>query len=300
MNAKSLILSGLILAWSVSGQAQSGTKNLSATATYVAAYSESTEQAEQKAVNMARMKALRDEFGTLVSSATVSSTVQRGDLESTKLVSLDSEGEPAGEWIADTERPNIRKELTANGLTVTASVKGVGAKITSDRIETKARVLRNMPRPEFESSEFVAGDSVYAMFRSSVDGYLAIYLVDENEALCLLPYANNAEGLFHINHGQDYTLFSYKHYSEDENPNDIYEYTLTSDEGQTAVNHVYFIFSPNKFRKALDGRKRGSDEYTIYPPVLSWEDFQRWLIRMRRADKDMTVTQTTITIKPRW
>ena len=85
---------------------------------------------------------------------------------------------------------------------------------------------------------------------------------------------------------------------KDENPDEIDEYTLTTEGNHQDLNQLYFIFSPQKFSKALDRFKNSSDG-TLFPRMLSWEDFQKWILKARRADKDMCVQTKYITISPR-
>ena len=150
----------------------------------------------------------------------------------------------------------------------------------------------------FESSEFTAGNNIYVSFSSPVDGFLTIYLLDGETAYCLLPYAGNKEGIQNIVHGREYKFFSRKVYAEDENPDIIDEYTLTTEGNHQDLNQLYFIFSPQKFSKALD-RFKSSTDGTLFPRMLSWEDFQKWILKARRADKDMCVQTKYITISPR-
>jgi len=273
-------------------------KSVEATYTYVAAQNESLEQARRNAIHYAKIEALRKEFGTLVSDASASTIVQRNNVTTTKFVSMSGEGELNGEWIGDRETPRIETMLDGNKLVVKATVKGIAAEINNNAIDYVAKVLRNVPSAEYESEEFVAGNDIYVSFTAPIDGYLAIYLLDSDNAYCLLPYRANKDGFFKVTHQKEYILFSQKKHSEEEDPQEIDEYTVTSDKDVSDFNQIYFIFSPNMFRKPVDFTKNVEDGL-IYPRMMTWGNFQEWIIKARKRDKEMAVKVKNIEVKPK-
>ena len=58
-------------------------------------------------------------------------------------------------------------------------------------------------------------------------------------------------------------------------------------------NDIYIIFSPNAFTKA------NTNESTedVLPRQLSFEDFQKWLVKLRKIDKEAIVNNKQISIK---
>jgi len=265
---------------------------------YHAAPNESMEQAKRNAISRAKVEALREEFGTIISGANATSLISKNNITTSKFASLSSEGEVNGEWIGDTEEPKTEVVLDGSSFIVTATVNGKIQELTNNPIPFEAKILRNTPDSRYESSEFMAGDDLFVSFLSPVDGYLAIYLLDGENAYCLLPYANSQGGAFPITHGKEYILFSPKKYSEGENPQIIDEYTLTADGSFQELNQLYFIFSPNKFSKNVDRFKQREDG-NVYPRVQTWGAFQQWIIRTRRKDKEMAVQTKYVVISPR-
>ena len=57
-------------------------------------------------------------------------------------------------------------------------------------------------------------------------------------------------------------------------------------------NDIYIIFSPNAFTKA------NTNESTedVLPRQLSFEDFQKWLVKLRKTDKEAIVNNKQISI----
>lgn len=58
-------------------------------------------------------------------------------------------------------------------------------------------------------------------------------------------------------------------------------------------NDIYIIFSPNAFTKA------NTNESTedVLPRQLSFEEFQKWLVKLRKIDKEAIVNNKQISIK---
>jgi hypothetical protein len=296
MTIRKLILF-LLLGLSVSLQAQN-IKTVEKTYVYHAQHNESREQAERNAVNRAKVEGLREAFGTIISGASATSLITKNNITESKYVYLGGEGEVNGEWLADLEPPKISTVLEDDGFCVTATVRGKAQEIESGKINFEAKILRNTPDLEFESTEFTAGNQMFVHFTSPVDGYLAIYLLDGETAYCLLPYRGNKDGFQRIVHGREYTFFSRQKYAEDENLDEIDGYTLTTEGNHQDLNQFYFIFSPNKFIKAID-RNQKTDNSVQYPRSLSWNNFQKWILRARRADKEMSVQTQYVVISPR-
>ena len=291
-----IFATAFILLWvAMSAQAQK-IKSLEKTYTYTASHNESREQAERNAVNRAKVEALREAFGSTISGASAMSLITKNNITTSKFVTLSSEGEVNGEWISE-EKPEVSTMLADEGFIVIATVRGKARELQDNGIDFTAKILRNAPDVHYVSSEFTAGDQIFVHFTSPVDGYLAVYLLDGENAYCLLPYMDNATGNFPITHGEEYILFSRKHPAKGEDPHEIDEYPLTADGGQPDLNQLYFIFSPKEFTKATDSFKQKEDG-TLLPRTLSWTDFQKWLLRIRRNDKQMTVQTQYIIIQP--
>ena len=274
-----------------------GDETLTYTYVYHATSNESPEQAKRNAVNYAKVEALRDRYGSVLSGASATSLISKNHITESKFVSIGGEGEVNGEWIANIEEPKISTALVDDVYCVTVTVKGKARRITNNSIPFEARILRNSPDLAFESTEFTARNDVFVHFTSPVDGFLAIYLVDGEIANCMLPYREDDDGMYPIEHGKEYLFFSRKKYNEGENSKIIDEYSLTVDDGHQDLYQFYFIFSPNEFTKAGD-KIRKTDDGTIYPRYLSWENFQKWLMHTRNKDKKMCVQTKYVVVNP--
>ena len=246
--------------------------------TYYAPENVTVEEAKRTALDRAKQSAIADAFGTLVtqSNSTVI-TNQNGNTDS-RFFSIGA-SEVKGEWIETTEEPKYNIQYEGDMLVVSVEVAGRIREIVSAGIDFTAKVLRNGTEEKFADREFRDGDDMYLFFKSPVDGYLTVYLLDEavQEVFCLLPYKASGDGAYFIEHDKPYILFSAK--DEKGNPSVVDEYTMTCSR-ETEFNDIYVIFSPTAFVKA---NSVGSSN-ELLPRQLSYKDFQKWLANNKKRD----------------
>ena len=261
---------------------------------YESTADETPEAATRKAIEGARLKALEDKFGSSMRLVVTSSTRSSGN-EEEEWFGLESRREVKGDWLEDIGTPVVETSISRqeqqnrrnrsnqqSGLMVTASVCGYAREITGASVEFSAKILKNGFNSSFESSRFKSGDAMYLLFQAPVDGYVAVYLVDDSRtAFCLLPYQRDRSGKAKVEGGKEYVFFSADH-AERAVASLVDEYFLTC-EKQVEHDLIYVVFSPNEFTKANDAR---ADEETI-PRTLSFDHFQTWLTNNRMRDNDM-------------
>lgn len=266
------------------------TQKVNASYTYYAPENVTLEEAKRTALDRAKTSAIADAFGTLVtqSNSTIM-TNQNGQTDS-RFLSLGG-SEVKGEWIETTKEPEYNIRYEGDMLIVSVTVSGRIREITSAGIDISAKVLRNGTEEKFESNEFKNGDDMYLYFKSPVDGYLVVYLLDETtqEVYCLLPYKASGEGAYRIEHDKPYVLFSAKH--EQSNPEIVDEYTLTCSR-DVEYNDIYVIFSPDVFAKA-----NANDSEELLPRQLSYDAFQKWVAKLRNKDNNAQLKVKQIIIK---
>ena len=245
------------------------------------------EQAKATAIERARIQAIANEFGTVVTQTNVTDV-------SAQSVDFHSIGfsEVKGEWIEDTKDPVISVDFLDGMIVVTALVKGKARELVSAETNCCVRVLRNGKDDRFESDTFFDKDQFYISFQSPVSGFITVYLSDgKGSVACLLPYPEQQDGNSPVKANRRYLLFDPaegNEYTE--------EYYLTC--GQIPeVNQIYVIFSPKPFTKALDHVSANRSEDLILPRELSESEFQKWLAKCRRRDNEMQVIRKTISIK---
>lgn len=250
----------------------------------------SLEEAKRIALERAKIQAIADEFGTIVSQSNTTMVSNRNGESSTDFFSLGG-SEVKGEWIETIGEPSYDINYEQGMLVVKAIVSGRIREIVSAQIDIKAEVLCNGTDLKFARTDFKNGDNLYLYFQSPVDGYLAVYLLDEVSQMvyCLLPYKSSSEAVTPIEHNKPYLFFSAKHAGDKVHLVD--EYTMTCN-SSVERNTIYVIFSPNEFAKA-----NSYNVEELLPQELSFEEFQKWLIRGRVKDKVMVVKRKYLTIK---
>lgn len=283
-----LVAAGLLSAAAPFTTAAKGIQTLTGEATYYGDATDSPAEAKRKALDQARINALAREFGTVLSQTTVSRDVADNGAEQQFFSSL-SASEVKGEWIADEGEPKFTIELDSDGHYVVHCRVTIKAKELSNKAaDFHATVLRNGLTDKHASTEFKTGDEMFLAFRSPADGYVAAYLVAGDDVLTLLPYTSSASGKCPVRHDRDYIFFSAP--NGDKEFGTVDEYLMQTD-GAFEHDRLYVLFSPNEFSKALD-RANGDS----MPRVQPYEDFVKWIAKLRRADGEMGMKVFNLTI----
>lgn len=265
------------------------TQEVSGEYTYYAPLNITPNEAIAAAIEKAKVQALADAFGTLVDMHSTSVIQNDNGKSSSNFFSL-GESSVKGEWLGDTREPETEVKFEPGFMIAKAKVWGHAREIVSAPIEISAKLLKQT-NGKYDEDQFHHGDQMYLSFKSPTKGYLAVYQMDEKgEVYCLLPYAEDDDGQFPIKANKSYMLFSEKHAEKGEK---CQEYDMTCEKETAEQNMVYVVFSPNKFTKANDNESRKSfdvnGKWELSPRGLPFDDFQKWLMRCRRADKDMQV-----------
>lgn len=266
------------------------TERVTATYTYYAPEHVSIEEARRVALQRAQLQAIADAFGTIVTQSNATRVRNENGKSDVSLLSLGA-SEVRGEWLRTDGEPEYDIAYEDGMLAVTVRVKGVIREIVNAAVDFQAKVLRNGTEDRFEGEEFRNGDDLYLSFRSPVDGFLTVYLLDaEGTAYCLLPYRNDTGGRVAIEGNRHYVFFSIDDVPVEER-SIVDEYTMTcSRDGE--LNQIYVIFSPQLFTKAVDYAGEG-----LQLRELPYEEFQEWLFKCRKQDPEMRVEVKGILIK---
>ena len=266
-------------------------KQLEVESTYIYRAPEtiSVEQAKRIAFERAQIDAIATSFGTSISqynSTSISNKNGQSDIDFFSISSSDVQGE----WIETIGEPQFDISYEQGMLIVECHVRGVIRKITTTAVDISAKLLRNGHEDRFESTEFKSGDDLFLSFISPISGYLAVYLLDnDNNAFCLLPYRNQSDGIYRVSANKKYLFFSESAVPIDER-SVIDEYVLTC-ERTYETNQIFIVFSPNPFVKAND-----KDNGDIFPRELDAQSFHTWLAKIRKKDTNLTLQLKQISI----
>lgn len=282
-----LIAVGLLFSIALSAQKM---KRVDAEYIYHAPENVSLEKAKRIALERAKLQAIADAFGTVVSQSNFTTIANRNGKSDVDFFSLGG-SEVKGEWIETIDEPEYSISYERNMLVVKVRASGRIREIVSAQIDIIAKILCNGTEPRFERSDFRNGDELYLYFQSPVDGYVNVYLLDETSqtVFCLLPYRRSVESFVFVKHDVPYVFFSQKEAAQ--NASVVDEYVMTCDRGMEQ-NSIYVLFSPNQFVKA-----NSWGELTTVPHQLSYKNFQKWLTEVRKRDSGMQVALQRIVIK---
>ena len=162
--------------------------------TYVAPKNMSPEEAERVAFERLKTKLIAEEFGTVVSQTNLTKVENQNGQSNIDFSSYGG-SEVKGEWIETVKGPHFENGFVDGLVVVKVSARGKIREIVSSKVEFDSRVLRNGTEDRYEADRFREGDDLYISFAAPVDGYVAAYLIDnENTAYCLLPYKGQKEG----------------------------------------------------------------------------------------------------------
>ena len=241
--------------------------------------------AKRKCVELAKAKAIKDEFGEMITSDVIDSNVETNGESTNSYFWENTVAMAKGDWLRDTQDTEIHVEYIDGKLVFTAEVWGEAREIIQAKTELLCVVQKNDAGKKVSTAQFNNGERIHMKFRAPADGYLAIYLiVGDDEASCLLPYPKDADGRFPITGGKNYNLFD-----KEEDPAAV-NYKLTTNR-PIEDNQLVIIYSPNPFVKCNDISRDPR-----HPNSLNTHNFQKWLLRIQRQDRDMVVEKKYVRI----
>jgi len=271
-----------LLATGMSVRAQKP-KKVHGKATFVMSVNDNITPAEAKreCIKQAQLNAIRETFGEIVDGNT---NMIEGDFCGKEISSFVEEVNISSkaEWLENTKEPVVKIEQKDGKFVFSAEVWGKAREIAKSKIDLKWEIMTGKQGNLYKTDRFLNKQRIYVKFRSPVDGYLAIYLLDSSkrEANCLLPYKTNRTGRYAVKGGCDYILF------DRERDSKAFFYNMTT-QAPVEVDNVVLLFSPKPFTKCneITGDRR-------HPNSLSMDDFNTWVRNLQNADSEMVVDRS--------
>lgn len=286
---KRLLLSTLVVLQSFCGVSAQKMLTVDAEYTYRAPEDVSLSMAKQTALERAKIQAIADAFGTIISETNTMRMSNKNGRSDVDFMSIGG-SDVKGEWLETIGTPQYQINYDGETLVVNVKCKGKIREIVANEVDFQVKMLRNGTDDRSESDVFFSGDNFYVSFTSPIAGYVAIYLVDVgNMACCLLPYQAQQDGIYSVKANQRYVFFN-EDYAQPIERNIVDRYTLTTI-FPVEQNQVYIIFSPQPFVKAADAVGKGQLR------ELKGDEFQKWLAKCRKRDASMSVKMIPIAIK---
>lgn len=248
---------------------------------YIVPENISLAEAKEIAINQARLTAIANEFGTIVSQTNLATTRIENGTTRSDFLSL-GETEVKGDWLSDTKEPEVKPTYEDNHLVIYASVCGKAREIEIAEVELMMQIINN----GFETDRFKNNDRVSVRFKSPVNGYVAIFIRNDEDNIvsCMLPYENENGKARVVKNSKEYIYLS--------TDDPIYPYqeeTILVTNKKVEFNTFVLVFAEKEFAMPLS-------DMGEFVPELSIEHFQRWLRKNRINDKTMQTIEKTIQI----
>lgn len=281
---KSLIAGILLIAGCLTISAQKP-KDVTGRHEYHLPRHQSRAQGEQIALERAIIEALAREFGTFVRQETQMNFSSSAEGENSEFYSSASTL-VRGEWLETIGQPRLDIYLTQEGeIVITCEIKGKAREIRRVVDDFNAKALNGGTTDNFQSSNFIHGEKIFLAFTAPQDGFVAVYLEDEdNNFMRMLPFNGEGKNARGVKGNRRYVFFT----SEEglETP-----YIMRTQK-QAERNTIHVIYSPHPFVLPVD--QAAADEESL--DFLSGQQFSRWIDKSRTLDPDMQQQKLFISI----
>ncbi len=233
-------------------------------------------EARETALNRAIVQALADAFGTIVTSETWT------DLKNDNSVSNISFWQMGnsfvkGEWLRTLSEPQYTKYLSDKGeIVLEVKIKGIARELETSPIQLKT--FLSLPSVDIENNRFRSGSRFTLNFTSPVNGFLSVYIADEEGGVTrLLPYSQEAISCTQIKAMVDYEFFTSQNGTEE-------QYTFETQKNKER-NIIYVLFSTKEYSRPLDRLDSNSNLR-----ILKYNDFIKWTSQLKSVDNTFKVT----------
>ncbi|NLR92653.1 hypothetical protein [Flammeovirga agarivorans] len=231
---------------------------------------------KQNLLLKAQIQALADEFGTNIASG----SDLKIDNSGTDMITLNS-SLVKGEWVK-TVQVNYTWFLQEQTPYLSCEVEGKGRAITTQKVPIEVELLSCNQQSNCETKQFKENQSLYTTVNSAQEGYINIYMREEDQVYRLFPYSstsNNEELITKIQSDKKYLFFDSKKASEFNGltSRDVDELRLSTMGKDRLFNRLYIIYSKTPIQKPVLTTQNGIK--TISP-----EKFQEWITESKTAN----------------
>lgn len=239
-------------------------------------------EAKQTAITQARLKAIADKFGTLVSQQNTTA-MHTSDGKTRSSFNSYSENEVRGIWIADTEEPEVSVKYRNDMMMIHARVCGKIREQKQSAVELQIKPLNK----GIESTLFKNNDRFSLSFKSAASGYVAVFIRDDDNEIVnvMMPYDGSDGNAREVKSNKEYLFLCTK---DPEYPYN--EETILTTSKSIENNTLIIVFSQKKFHISLSNKGE-------FVPEVENAKFQKWLHGLRVYDTTAQVEEIVLTIK---
>lgn len=249
---------------------------------YVVPETQTLVEAKQTAITQARLKAIANEFGTIVSQTNTTAMHTKGGKTNSSFNSY-SENEVRGIWISDTKEPEVSITYDKNMMVIHADVCGKVREQKQSAVELLIKPLNK----GVESTLFKNKDRFALSFKAAASGYVAVFIRDDDNEMVnvMMPYDNGDGNARDVKSNKEYLFLCTK---DPEYPYE--EETILTTSKSVENNTLIVVFSQKKFHISLSNKGE-------FVPEVENSKFQKWLHGLRVYDTTAQVEEIVLTIK---
>lgn len=270
------------------------TKKAAATVSMPLTRTATMEQTEARCIEQARLKAVGDAFGYTVSETTLQRIADtRNTFEDH--FSLLTRTSVEGEWIEDLEPPALQWACNGEELIVTTTVHG-RIRAFGDRAKAQVSFLASTPGEAAGRDQFMHGQTLHALFRSSHSGHLSVFFIDHatGTAYRVFPAtAYAAQDHLPVEADRSYQLFDRAHAKQFPAHPAVTELTVEVPAGKPqAIDELVAVYAPAPYAKPLLSQAASPEDL----PGMGVEDFEAWLTALRKRDPQAVVKRAQVMV----
>ena len=249
---------------------------------YIVPETQTLVEAKQTAITQARLKAIADEFGTIVSQTNTTAMHTSNGKTNSSFNSF-SENEVRGIWLSDTKEPEITVQYRNDMTVIHVKVCGKVREQKREKVELSVKPLNK----GIESTNFKNNDRFSVSFKSAASGYVAVFIRDDNNDIVnvMMPYEGSDGNAREVKSNKEYLFLCTQ---DPEYPYE--EETILTTTKSIENNTLIVVFSQKKFHIALSNMGE-------FVPEVENAKFQKWLHGLRVYDTSMQAEEIVLTIK---
>lgn len=249
---------------------------------YVVPETQTLSEAKQTAIRQARLKAIADQFGTIVSQTNTTAMHTKNGKTNSSFNSY-SENEVRGIWISDSKEPSVDVLYQNNMMVIHAEVCGKVREQKQSAVELHIKPLNK----GIESTLFKNNDRFSLSFKSAAKGYVAVFIRDDDNEIVnvMMPYDNGDGNAREVKSNKEYLFLCTQ---DPEYPYD--EETILTTSKSVENNTLIVVFSQKEFHISLSNKGE-------FVPEVENSKFQKWLHGLRVYDTTAQVEEIVLTIK---
>lgn len=251
----------------------------------------SMEQLETRCIQEAKIKAIREKFGTRNSQVTVNNVKEVNGAFSEEFESRITQQENA-EWLKDLEEPIIKWIYGANSLSVEVTVKGIIQSFPDEgnvslKIETASDESFSNPTTDFKS-----GASFYMNLIASSNGFVTVYYKssDNNRVYRVLP-KNSDTNMCEIAADKKYFACTNQKNTETFLDSEGLSFYL-GDKVNFQTDELIVIYSKKECVKPILSLEAKDEPYG-----LSFSEFTDWKLGLYKSNNQVTIKTIPIFVK---